>query len=99
MRIMWPLEKVRMSPVCLAVIRRAALLRPADRSLGLPSNSHPLNHFGLSKLFEFARIGVEVANALTQLLDRHGVLVVHPPKALFVQVDLPSVRSFGRFDA
>src|SRR4051794_21509351 len=54
---------------------------------------------GPGELLELAGVGVELADALAQLLDGHGVLVVHPAELLLVQVDPRRVRALGGFDA
>src|SRR5262245_54957197 len=55
------------------------------------STASLLGDLGPGELFELAGIGVELANPLAQLLDGHGVLVVHPAEGLLVQVDLLGV--------
>src|SRR6478752_7910598 len=51
---------------------------------------------GFGRVFlELAGVGVEAANAFTELLDRHLILVVLEAKALFVEVDQRAVAGLG----
>src|SRR5262245_42325502 len=46
-------------------------------------------------LFELARVRVEFADPFAQLLDRHGIVIVHPAERLLVQVNLHRLSRLG----
>src|SRR5215469_203177 len=56
------------------------------KPLGLVASADFLRHLRERKVFQVAGITVELADALRQLFGGHGVLVVHPTKRLFVEV-------------
>src|SRR5829696_5087493 len=60
------------------------------------SASDLLGHHRLGELLELAGVGVELPDALAQLLDGHGVFVVHPAVGLLIEVDLRGVGRPGR---
>src|SRR5208283_368916 len=55
----------------------------------------PFSHLALSVGFQFARVGVEQADALAQLFHGHRVLVVHPAIGLLVEMNRRNVETLG----
>src|ERR1700687_5560769 len=87
---------------CRTEASRSMRIAPSvwcDSPAGMPSTGHLLGYPHPRVLLQLAGVSVELPDTLGQLVGGHGILIVHPAKRLFVQVDLLRIGRFRRLHA